>query len=224
MDSRRWALGIALAALSGGAFGCGGSASSLVGADGGRNADATAPNNTQFAGDSGAGVAPGAGSLTPAVFGGGSGGTASCLGLGGGCASGGDCCSDDCEKGVCSYPACTSDHGACAANGDCCSQKCSGGTCAPAQHDVQDARQPVRLRRRVLLGPLLERHLPGLVVLRPGRRRVLGRARTAAPEPARSPRARPSGRAGRPRRADRPTAASSTVSSAAGARPTAASS
>ena len=136
MDSRRWALGIALAALSGGVLGCGGSASSVGGGDGGHNPDATTPGNPQFAGDAGdsgdsGGLPPGTGSLMPTVFGGGPGGTASCLGLGGGCAAGTDCCSDDCENGVCSYPACTSDHGACGANGDCCSQTCSGGTCAP---------------------------------------------------------------------------------------------
>ena len=37
-----------------------------------------------------------------------------------------------------------------------------------AQHDVQDARQPVRGGRRVLLEALLERDVPGLVVLRSG--------------------------------------------------------
>src|ERR1019366_9230976 len=68
--------------------------------------------------------------LTPGVFGGTGGGSGSCLGLGAGCTTAGDCCSGDCAGNVCRYPACGSDHTACTANGECCSQSCVTGACA----------------------------------------------------------------------------------------------
>jgi hypothetical protein len=79
----------------------------------------------------GDGGAAGDANLNPDVFGPGEGGApGSCMKLGSGCMTNGDCCSGTCTSGVCDYPACTSDNGACTANGQCCSQTCTNGKCA----------------------------------------------------------------------------------------------
>jgi hypothetical protein len=135
MGSRTVFAWVAFAAVCAHAAGCGSDSTSFRG-DAGPLADATAGRGVQQGDDAGfiAGddAGPGSGadaSLTPTVFGNG-GAPGSCLGLGGGCSVGSDCCSGDCSGGVCSYPACTSDHGACTSNGNCCSQSCVNGACA----------------------------------------------------------------------------------------------
>src|ERR1019366_626241 len=119
------------------ATGCG-SDGAINGPDAGAHGpDATAASDTgpsgnddaSGSGDGGVGAGPDA-SLTPGVFGGTGGGSGSCLGLGAGCTTAGDCCSGDCAGNVCRYPACGSDHTACTANGECCSQSCVTGACA----------------------------------------------------------------------------------------------
>jgi hypothetical protein len=127
-SATNWVL--AFTALAACLTGCGSEGSSPGEADGGRG-DATAGGETSVGlGDDG-GIVDVDASLTPGVLANTGTGLGSCLGLGAGCATGGDCCSGDCVAGVCNYPACTSDHAACVANGNCCSQSCVGGTCAP---------------------------------------------------------------------------------------------
>ncbi len=133
MGSRSVLAWVVVVALCWGPMGCGDDGGSLGGGDGGHANDATGGG---FGGDDGGrGVTGGGGvtdaSLSPSVFGNTGGTPGSCLGLGAGCSTAGDCCSDDCAAGVCDYPACTSDHEACVANGNCCSQSCVGGMCAP---------------------------------------------------------------------------------------------
>ncbi len=130
MNSRSaLASGIAFALLLGAPLGCGSDGTSVGAGDAGHAVDATALDGAP--GDDAGGPGVTDASLTPAVFGGTGGGTGSCLGLGAGCTTAGDCCGGDCAGGVCSYPACTSDHAACTSGGNCCSQSCVGGTCAP---------------------------------------------------------------------------------------------
>src|SRR5580698_8351672 len=95
--------------------GCGTEGGS-IGDGGARGADAAAADD---AGGFGTGPGPGGSvdaSLTPDVFGGTGGGSGSCLGLGAGCTTAGDCCGGDCTGNVCGYPVCTSDHAACTSN------------------------------------------------------------------------------------------------------------
>jgi hypothetical protein len=128
MGSRIALAWFAFATVCGYAGGCG--SNSTTSGDAGRNVD----GDTGFISDDSGPAGSIDASLTPAVFGsGGDGGAAlgSCLGLGGACTTGGDCCSGDCTNGACRYPACTSDTGACTSNGNCCSQSCVNGTCKP---------------------------------------------------------------------------------------------
>jgi hypothetical protein len=120
---------LAMGALAAFQTGCGGGTAGLEDHDGGRSADATAEADLQADGTGGvASRGPLDAGLTPGVFA--EGGAGSCLSFGAGCAAGSDCCGGACNSGVCSYPACVSDHEACTANGNCCSQSCVGGTCA----------------------------------------------------------------------------------------------
>jgi hypothetical protein len=57
-------------------------------------------------------------------------GDGGCFTLSQTCTSNGECCSGDCNNGVCILPPCTSDGLACGGNGACCSLSCVGGTCA----------------------------------------------------------------------------------------------
>jgi hypothetical protein len=161
----RW---IALAAFCAHALGCGSDSTSLRGGDGGGlGADATATDDAGPGGatdDSGGGIGTVDASLLPIVFGGTGGGTGSCLGLGAGCTTAGDCCSSDCVGGVCNYPACTSDRRMHDERG-MLQPDLHGWNVRVAEHDVQDAWQRMRVGHRVLLEALLERDVPGLVLL-----------------------------------------------------------
>ncbi len=168
---------VVLLVLAAGLAGCGGGTSEPA-LSGDAGSDSSADGNgfdggfqTGDGGGSNDAIgAMGDAALAPDVFGGSAGG--SCLKLGGGCATNADCCDGDCSNGLCSYPACASDHQACTSNGQCCSQSCVGGTCAP-EFVLLDRRQPVHFRCSVLLGQLRgRRHVPAVVLLRTGRRRV----------------------------------------------------
>jgi hypothetical protein len=77
-------------------------------------------------GDGGDATSSSSGSVIPPIFTGDGG----CTAFGKPCISGAACCSGQCNKGVCDFPACTSDGLACSASAQCCSGTCTAGTCA----------------------------------------------------------------------------------------------
>jgi len=114
-----WAACIGLAA-------CGNSSGATAGKDASDDVTLGA-NGGDARGGSSSGGGGASGGLSPGMFSSDGG----CLGLGGACANGAQCCSGDCANGVCSYPSCTSDNQACTTSGNCCSQNCVAGMCAP---------------------------------------------------------------------------------------------
>ena len=52
-----------------------------------------------------------------------------CMGMGGACVDGADCCEGPCEGNVCTEGSCLADAQACSAGTDCCSGSCEGGLC-----------------------------------------------------------------------------------------------
>jgi len=108
---------------------------SPLGSDGTMAGDTAGDGNGGSDGSSGGGDANGSdagsssdASLSPDVFNGNGG----CLKLGSACGNSGDCCTNTCTNGVCSYPPCVSDNQPCSSGGQCCSQTCGmNGLCTP---------------------------------------------------------------------------------------------
>jgi hypothetical protein len=116
---------------------CGSNGGNGAGEDGGSDSTTDAPQGADGTGPGdGHGLGDGAGGDASAGEGGGLqdggvfNGDGGCFKLGSACTSNGECCSNDCSGGVCSFPPCTSDGLSCGTNGDCCSLSCTGGTCA----------------------------------------------------------------------------------------------
>ena len=66
-----------------------------------------------------------------------------CLGAGAHCLVAADCCSDDCNKGVCVGGGCTPAGVPCSASGQCCTEVCEGnGLCAACFPDGVACNSP----------------------------------------------------------------------------------
>jgi len=100
--------------------------------DGSGSTDGNGSSDGNGSGDGGGmtdGGGPSDANQLPDGFFGGDGST--CITLGSGCTSNGECCTGYCSGNICSAPPCVSIGGACTSGSQCCSFTCGGnGTCA----------------------------------------------------------------------------------------------